>query len=159
MNSRANYQKLSPQAYQALIALGKALSDSTLGHAIVDLVKIRASQLNGCLFCLDMHSKEARTHGERELRLHHLPLWRESPLFSEKEKAALEWAELLTRPGQHGAEDGDYAKISAQFSEKEISDLTLVIASINAWNKLGAAFRPTPGSLDKMMGLDKIGLQ
>ncbi len=156
MTARANYQKLSPHAVQALLALDKALSDTPLERKIIDLIKIRASQLNGCLFCLDMHSKEAKRHGERELRMHHLSLWRESPLFSAKEKAALEWTELLTRPNQHGAEDADYENLSRHFSEKEISDLTLAIAAINAWNRLGIAFRSEPGLLDKMLGLDKV---
>jgi AhpD family alkylhydroperoxidase len=158
MNTRANYQKLSPQATQALFALEKALSDTPLQREIVDLVKIRVSQMNGCLFCLDLHSKEARTHGERELRLYHLPAWRESHLFSAKEKSALHWAERLTRPQPEGATNEDYQNIVAEFSEKEISDLTLVIATINAWNRLGIAFRATPGALDKVLGLEKIGL-
>jgi AhpD family alkylhydroperoxidase len=158
MTKRANYQKENPQAVTHLFAFEKAMKETALPPILVDLVKIRVSQMNGCLFCLDMHHKEARTHGERELRLYHLAAWRESPLFSEKERAALEWAELLTRPGSHGAEDSDYEKISAHYSEKDISDLTLVIAAINAWNRLGVAFRPVPGQLDKMLGLDKIGL-
>jgi len=158
MTTRANYQKLAPEAVHALMALEKALSTNTLGHEIVDLVKIRASQINGCLFCLDLHSKEAKVHGERDLRLFHLPLWRESALFTPKEKAALEWTELLTRPSVHGAEDEDYAKLGAHFTEKEIADLTLSISSINAWNRLGIGFRPTAGGLDKIMGLDKLGL-
>ena len=159
MNTRANYQKLSPASFHALLAFEKSLAETPIEKKLVDLIKIRASQLNGCLFCLDMHSKEARTHGERELRLYHLPIWRESSLFTEKEKAALEWVELLTQPTAHGVEDEDYAKVSAQFSEKEVADLTLLIAGINAWNRLGIAFRNTPGAMDKLMGLDKIGLQ
>jgi len=158
MNTRANFQKLGAESRKALIELDKSLAESSLGPTIIDLVKIRASQLNGCLFCLDEHSKEARLHGERELRLYHLALWRESALFSEKERAALEWTELLTRPGQHGVEDADYAKVAAQFTEKEIVDLTFAVAAINAWNRIGITFRPTPGSLDKVLGLDKLGL-
>jgi len=158
MNNRANYQKENPQAVNALFSLEKALKETPLPKTVIDLVKIRVSQMNGCLFCLDMHSKEARTHGERELRLYHLAIWRESPLFTEKERAALEWAELLTRFNSHGAEDSDYEKIAAHYSEKEIADLTLAIAAINAWNRLGVAFRNEPGALDKMLGLDKIGL-
>lgn len=159
MSTRANYQKENPQAVNALFSLEKALKETPLPRSLIDLVKIRVSQMNGCLFCLDMHHKEARTHGERELRLYHLAIWRESPLFAEKERAALEWAELLTKFNTHGAEDSDYEKIAAHYSEKEVADLTLVIAAINAWNRLGVAFRPVPGQLDKMLGLDKIGLQ
>jgi len=158
MKPRADYRTLSAPSLDALYALGKSLANTALGHTIVELVKIRASQMNGCLFCLDMHVKEAKIHGERELRIHHVPLWRESPLFSAKEKAALQWTELLTRPGPQGVEDKDYAEVSAHFSEKDVSDLTLVIVMINAWNRLGIAFRSTPGALDKAMGLDKAGL-
>lgn len=158
MNNRANYQKQNPQAVNAMMALERALKENSLPSNLIDLVKIRASQLNGCLFCVDMHSKEAKIHGERELRLYHLPIWRESPLFTEKEKAAFEWTELLTRFNEHGAEDQDYQKLAAHYSEKEIVDLTLTIAAINAWNRVGVAFRNTPGALDKIMGLDKAGL-
>ncbi len=159
MTTRANYQKLSHSSFMALLGVEKSLAESPVDRKIIDLIKIRASQLNGCLFCLDMHSKEARDHGDRELRLIHLPVWRESSLFNEKEKAALEWAELLTKPGAHGAEDSDYEKLAAHFSEKEIADLTIAIAMINAWNRLGVAFRNPAGSLDKIMGLNKIGLE
>jgi AhpD family alkylhydroperoxidase len=158
MNTRANYQTLSSSSFQALLAFEKTLAESSLGHTLIDLVRIRASQINGCLFCLDMHSKEARTRGERELRLYHLPVWRDSSLYSEKERAALEWTELLTPPDRYGVSDAAYARIEAQFSEKEISDLTLVVGAINLWNRLGIAFQNTPGSLDKVMGLNKIGL-
>jgi AhpD family alkylhydroperoxidase len=156
--ARLDYAKLSTPAVHALYALEKAVKALGVDPAIYDLVRIRASQLNGCIFCLDMHVKEATLRGERALRLHHLTAWRESALFSEKERAALEWTELLTRPGPNGVEDGDYEKARAQFSEKELSDLTLVISTINAWNRLGIAFRATPGSSDKMLGLDKAGL-
>lgn len=159
MNQRANYQKLAPASTNALFALEKTMAESPLDHGIINLVKIRVSQLNGCLFCLDMHMKEARRRDERELRLHHLPLWRESSLFSAKEKAALEWAELLTQPDAHGVEDEDYEALVAHFDEKEIADLTFAVAIINTWNRLGIAFRPTPGALDKLLGLDKIGMQ
>jgi AhpD family alkylhydroperoxidase len=162
MNTRANYQKLAPASFHALLAFSKSIEGSPLGPGLIDLVHIRASQMNGCLFCLDMHSKEARKRGERELRLYHLAAWRESPLFSAREKAALAWTERLTAPtahGSHGIEDEDYAQVATEFNEKEISDLTLVIAGINAWNRLGIAFRPTPGALDKVMGLDQLGLQ
>lgn len=159
MKSRANYQKLSNASYQALVAFDKTLIDSPLDKTLINLVKIRSSQINGCLFCLDMHSKEAKAHGERELRLYHLPVWRESEIFTDKEKAALAWVELLTHPDQQGIEDEDYEDLTDFFSEKEVADLTLVISSINAWNRLGVAFRPKAGSLDKLLGLDKVGLQ
>ena len=158
MSLRANYYQLAKPTVDALIALDQTLADSPLEPAIVDLVKIRTSQLNGCIFCVDAHTKEARLHGDRELRMHHLPFWRESVLFTAKEKAALEWTELVTRPGVHGIEDSDYEKMRQIFSEKELTDLTFVIASMNTWNRVGIVFRPAPGSMDKMKGLDKIGL-
>ncbi|WP_435641576.1 carboxymuconolactone decarboxylase family protein [Micavibrio aeruginosavorus] len=158
MSARIDYTKLSPQLYNTLYAMEKILGDSALEPTIMELVKIRASQLNGCLFCLDMHTKEARLHQERELRLHHLPLWRESTLFTDREKAALEWAELLTRIGPHGVSDEDFKEMSVHFSEKDISDLTFAIGCINMWNRLGVAFRPEAGGMDAMLGLDKAGL-
>ena len=156
MNNRADYYALAPAAANAMLALEKAVANASIEPSLCELVKIRASQINGCLFCLDMHSKSAKKAGERELRLCHLPLWRESPLFSAREKAALEWTETLTRPGKHGATDEDYQKLAAHFSEKEIVDLTFVISTINAWNRLGVAFRNRPGAMDKMLGLENV---
>ena len=104
-----------------------------------------------------MHSKVAKLNGERELRLYHLPLWRESPLFSEREKVALTWAEKLTLSAQHHVSDEDYQAVRAHF-EEELVALTFVISTINAWNRIGVAFSPVAGSADKLMGLDKAGL-
>ncbi|MFS4459241.1 carboxymuconolactone decarboxylase family protein [Bdellovibrio sp. HCB2-146] len=158
MSIRLNYPSLSPESYSSLLQLEKTIAQSSVEKNIIDLVKIRVSQLNGCLFCLDMHSKEAKRHGERELRLYHLPMWHESKLFTEKEKAALEWAELLTNFKPHGVEDSDFDKVRTFFSEKELSDLTFAIGTINLWNRFGVAFRNEAGALDKLMGLDKVGL-
>lgn len=158
MTKRANYQQLSPHSYQALLALEKSLAESPVDKGIIALVKVRVSQLNGCLFCIDMHSKEARLRGERELRLVHLAAWRESVLFTGKEKTALHWAEILTQPDEQGISDEDYAEVAEVFSEKELADLTIAVSAINAWNRLGIAFRPTPGALDKVLGLEKAGL-
>ncbi len=156
---RLNYSHFSPEATKALYGLSQALHDkSSIDPLLIDLCHIRASQVNSCAFCLDMHSKEATIHGERALRLLHLPVWRESNLFTDRERAALEWTELLTELGAHGVSDEQYAKMKAFFTEKEISDLTLSIATINAWNRLGVAFKPTPGSSDKLLGLEKAGL-
>jgi AhpD family alkylhydroperoxidase len=146
MEARANYQKLATMSVQALNALDQTLENSPLGRTIIDLVRIRASQLNGDVFALDLHSKEAKKHGEKEIRLYHLTLWRESNLFNERERAALEWTEILTHPDTVGAGDEDYEALADELSEKEIVDLTLVISAINAWNRLGIAFRPVPGS-------------
>ena len=161
---RANYSQLAPESFKAMMALEGTL---TLDTTIKELVKLHISQINGCTFCTDMHAKEAKLHGERELRLYHLPVWRESPLFTDKERAALEWAEKLTRLEGSHVSDADYAQVSAQFDEKELAELTFVITVINAcvitvinaWNRLGVAYATDPGSADKMMGLDKAGLQ
>lgn len=152
---RIHYGQHSPESVKSLAALDKTILESGLGRGIIDMTKIRVSQLNGCIFCVDMHIKEARLHGESELRLHHIAVWRESNLLGPREKAALEWAELLTRIGNDGVSDEEYAKVAAHFSEKEISDLTFAIGSINFWNRIGVAFRPEPGSMDKIFGLDK----
>jgi AhpD family alkylhydroperoxidase len=155
---RIPYVQLSPDTYTQVIALDKAISKHTLGHAIHDLVRIRVSQLNGCLFCTDMHVKEAKLHGERELRLYHVPVWQESALFDAREKAALAWAELVTKLGAHGVPESALKKILEHFSEKEVADLTHVIAMMGYWNRLGVAFQPEAGSLDAVLGLDKAGL-
>lgn len=158
MSLRLNYPQLSSESYKHLLALEMANGHSSIEKSLRDLVKIRVSQMNGCLFCVDMHTKEAKIHGERELRLYHLPVWHESNLFTQKEKVALEWAELLTKMPSIGVEDSQFQKAREYFSEKELADLTFVIGTINIWNRFGVAFRPTPGDMDKMMGLDKSGL-
>ncbi|MEO7424737.1 MAG: carboxymuconolactone decarboxylase family protein [Fibrobacteria bacterium] len=158
MAKRIDYAQYSADTFKSLVALDKTLAGSPLGLDLIDLIKIRASQLNGCLYCVDMHTKEARLRGQRELKIHHLAFWRESELFTAREKAALEWTEGLTRIGAHGVETEDFQEARAVFSEKELSDLTYVIGSINFWNRIGVAFRPVPGSKDSMLGLDKAGL-
>lgn len=156
---RLEYTQLSASAAQAMMALSKAVEGLDVDVKLRELVKIRVSQLNGCLFCLDMHVKESRLHGDRELRLHHLAVWHESPLFTETEKAALEWAELLTRFDPRGVSDEAYQRALRHFSEKQLSDLTFVVLNINAWNRLGVAFRATPGAYDRLYGLDRAGLE
>jgi AhpD family alkylhydroperoxidase len=157
--SRLNHQKLSPQLFQKLYEMTQSFSDSPVTQNMRDLVHVRASQLNGCAFCLDMHVKEAKIHGERELRLYHLPIWRESSLFSAKEKAILEWTELITLHPEKGISDETFNRIREHLSEKELSDLTYDICLINFWNRLNAAGKTAPGTLDAMMGLDKAGLK
>ena len=128
-----------------------------MDEALALLVDIRASQLNGCAFCVDMHVKQAKVHGERELRLHHVAIWRESPLFTPKERAALGWTEALTRLAPEGVSDAIYGDARGHFSAEELSQLTFRVVAINGWNRMNAAFLPTPGSQDKMLGLDKAG--
>jgi len=158
MTQRLDYMQQSPDMVKKLMELSALYKKSTLGDTIHDLVNIRASQMNGCAFCVDMHSKEAKIHGERELRLYHVAIWRESPLFEPRERAALAWTEALTRIPEHGIPDELYERVRSQFSEKELSDLTFQIMVINAWNRANVAFVPTPGGFDKAWGLDKAGL-
>jgi AhpD family alkylhydroperoxidase len=157
MTHRLNYSALSKEQIKPLVTLGE-INRKKLGNTVLDLINLRVSQINGCTFCVDMHSKEAKIHGERELRLYHLPVWRESPLFDAKERALLGWVEAATRLGKHGVSDEIYAEALAHFTETELSDITFAIATINAWNRLGVSFRSTPGSLDALYGLDKAGL-
>jgi AhpD family alkylhydroperoxidase len=155
---RLNYAAQSPELFKRLIDLTTAIRTSGVEEAIIDLVEIRSSQLNGCAFCLDMHVKQAKIHGERELRLYHVAAWRESPLFEPRERAALAWTEALTKLPEGGVPDDLYSRVRGQFSESELSDLTFAVMVINAWNRAGVAFRAVPGSADKLYGLDKAGL-
>ena len=160
MSQRLDYSQHAPELGGKHFELSQASKKSSLGHTLLDLINIRASQINGCAFCVDMHSKEAKIHGERELRVYHVPIWRESVLFSEKERAALECAEAVTSLGQEdGVTDEVYERTRKQFSETEITELTYAVAIINAWNRLCISFRTTPGSADEMLGLTKAGLK
>ncbi|MDF3085872.1 carboxymuconolactone decarboxylase family protein [Burkholderia sola] len=158
MTQRINYIQQSPELFRKFLELSNLLRDSAIEEPIRDLVSVRASQINGCAFCVDMHVKEARIHGERELRLHHLTTWRESTLFSPRERAALAWTEALTTLPAHGVPDDLYDRVRGQFSEKELSDLTFEVMAINGWNRANVAFRTVPGSSDKAFGLDKANL-
>lgn len=158
MTQRLDYFTLSPKASGKYVEFSMLLNKTPLLAEIAHLVTLRASQINGCGFCVDMHVKEAKIHGERELRLHHVAIWRESPLFSPRERAALEWTEALTQLAPHGVSDTIYASVREQFSEQELSDLTFLVVAINGWNRLNVAFRTVPGSADKQFGLDKAGL-
>ena len=158
MTQRINYFQQSPELAKKFLELSNLLKDSAIEESIRDLVSIRASQINGCGFCLDMHVKEARIHGERELRMHHLVTWRESTLFAPRERAALAWTEVLTKLPEHGVPDDIYERVRTQFSEKELSDLTFEVMVINGWNRASVAFQTVPGSSDKAFGLDKANL-
>ena len=156
---RINYAQQSPELLKRFTAFSLALKESTIEESIRDLVTLRASQLNGCGFCVDMHVKEAKIHGERELRLHHVAVWRESTLFAPRERAALAWTEIVTKLPEQGVPDDIYERVRGQLSEKEISDLTFAIVAINGWNRLSIAFKSVPGSVDALYGLDKAGLK
>jgi AhpD family alkylhydroperoxidase len=158
MTQRLNYAQQSPELVKKLSDLSMALKGSVIDQKIHDLVQIRASQINGCAFCLDMHVKEAKIHGESELRLYHIAIWRESNLFVPRERAALAWTEAVTKLPEGGISDELYERVRGQLSEKEISDLTFSIMVINAWNRASIAFKAVPGSADKLYGLDRAGL-
>ena len=158
MTQRLNFAHHSPELLKKLSDLSAALKDSAIELKIRDLVNIRASQINGCAFCLDMHVKEAKIHGESELRLYHVAIWRESNLFVPRERAAFAWTEAVTKLPDGGIPDELYERVRGQFSEKEVSDLTFSIMVINAWNRASIAFKAVPGSADKLYGLDKAGL-
>lgn len=158
MTNRIDYQKQSPELYKKFLEFNMAFAKSPIEKVIRDLVDIRASQLNGCAFCVDMHVKAATMHHERALRLHHIAVWRESTLFTARERAALAWTEILTQIPAHGVPDDIFNRVRAEFSETEVSDLTFLIMSINAWNRVNVAFQIEPGTYDKAYGVDKSGL-
>jgi AhpD family alkylhydroperoxidase len=141
MQPRLDFYKASPDSAKAMIALEGAVMKSGLEHDLLELVKLRASQINGCAYCVDMHSADARKRGETERRLHAVVVWRESPLFTERERAALAWTESLTLIAQTHASDADYEWLSSQFDEEERVKLTLAINAINGWNRLAVGFR------------------
>ncbi len=158
MSQRLDYQQQSPELFKKFVEFSLQVKKSSIESSILDLVNLRASQLNGCAFCVDMHVKEATLRGERPLRLHHVAIWRESTLFAPRERAALAWTEALTQLPPQGVPDEVYDRVRTQLSEKEISDLTYAVMAINAWNRANVAFRSVPGSLDKAFGLDKANL-
>jgi AhpD family alkylhydroperoxidase len=141
---RIDYFKAAPNAVKAMMGLERAAAESVLPLSLRELVKIRASQINGCAYCIDMHSKDALKHGEDVRRLLALPAWRETPFFDERERAALLWTETLTEVSKKGAPDEVYSTVAAQFSEQELSELTFVIGVINAWNRFGVGFAMEP---------------
>jgi AhpD family alkylhydroperoxidase len=157
MKPRINYTMHTPDLMKRLFEMSQASAQGSLGPTLLDLVHIRASQLNGCAFCLDMHVKEAKIHGERELRLYHLSIWRESPLFSDKERAALEWTEAVTTLAAPISDDL-YARVRQHFSEQETADLTFAIGIINFWNRLNISSPTMPGSMDVLFGLTTAAL-
>ena len=157
MTQRIDYMKQSPELFKKFVDFSMALKQSAIEETTRHLVDIRASQINGCAFCVDMHVKEAVMHGERALRLHHIATWRESNLFNERERAALGWTEAITLISDGHAPDEAYEKARAHFSEAELVNLTLAITAINGWNRLNIAFRVPagdykPGMFKRAMG-------
>lgn len=155
---RVDYQKQSPELFKKFVEFNMTFGHSSIEQSIRELVEVRVSQINGCAFCVDMHVKQATIHGERALRLHHVAIWRESNLFSPRERACLAWAEVLTQIPAQGVSDEIYERVRTQLSEKEISDLTFSVMTINAWNRVNVAFHVEPGIFDKAYGLEKANL-
>jgi AhpD family alkylhydroperoxidase len=146
MEPRLDYAKTAPDGFKTMLALEQYARHSGLEAPLLELVKIRASQINGCAFCLDMHTKDARAAGETEQRLYSLSAWRETPFFNERERAALAWTESLTLVSETHVPDEVYETVRQHFSEKELVDLTLAVVAINGWNRLAISFRTLPGS-------------
>jgi AhpD family alkylhydroperoxidase len=143
--TRLNYKATSPNAYQALLTLEGHVRASGLETALRDLMYLRVSQLNGCAFCVDMHSKDLRAAGEKNERLDCLAVWKEAPFYTPRERAALRYAEAVTQLGPHGVDDGAYDEARSVFGDAPLVELTLAIATINAWNRLGIAFQSKAG--------------
>jgi AhpD family alkylhydroperoxidase len=145
MEERLNYVEAAPGGYRAMAALNRYVEDCGLEPLLLELVRMRASQINGCAYCLDMHSKDARAMGETEQRLYTLNAWREAPFYSQRERAALLWAEELTLISQGHVPDTVYEEVRQHFSKQELVDLTLAVVTINGWNRLAIGFRSQPG--------------
>ena len=146
MQPRLEIQKLDPQAYRAMAGLETYVRNSGLEPALLELVKMRASQINGCAYCLDMHSKDARAQGETEQRLYALNAWRETPFYTDRERAALAWTEALTLISETHAPDEVFEDARRHFSEAELVSLSMAIVAINGWNRLAIGFRAVPGT-------------
>lgn len=146
MKARLGYYQLMPDAMQAVDALDSYTQQCGLETSLMELVRLRASQLNGCAYCLDMHSKDARTKGETEQRLYGLNAWRESPFYSERERAALAFTEAVTLIAETHVPETIYTQAKKQFSDEELVNLTMVTVTINVWNRLAITFRSVPGS-------------
>lgn len=146
METRLDYKKLSPEGIKAMAALEAYLHHCGLEQPLLELVKVRASQINGCAHCLDMHTKDARAAGETEQRLYALSAWEEAPFFTERERAALAWTEAVTLVARSRVPDAVFGQARKHFSDKELSDLTLAVIAINGWNRLAISFRAEVGS-------------
>ena len=146
MEHRIDLAKYAQDAQKSLYALEKYIVACGLDHKLIHLLKMRASQVNGCAYCIDMHSKDARALGETEQRLYELDAWRETPFYSDGERAALEWTESLTLVSQTHVPDEVYESVKKHFSEKEIVDLSILVSVINLWNRLAISTRAVPGT-------------
>lgn len=148
MKQRLNYAEVAPDALTAMLGLEKYMAASGLERSLYELIKTRASQINGCAYCLDMHTKDARKAGETEQRLYALSAWRETPFYTERERAALEWTEALTLISENDLPDLLYNSVHKHFNEKEMVALTMAVIAISGWNRLAIGFRTVPGSYE-----------
>lgn len=146
MKPRINYLNADPEAIKAMLALQDYVNRSGPEPGLTDLVKVRASQINGCAYCIDMHTKDARAHGETEQRLYALDAWAETPFYSERERAALAWTDAVTLVADGHVPDDVYEHVRASFDEDSLSKLTLAVVAINGWNRICIAFRVVPGT-------------
>ncbi len=146
MKPRIDYRKAAPDAFKAMLDLEAGVHRGGLEKSLIELVKMRVSQINGCGYCLDMHSKDARAAGETEQRLYVLPAWREAPFYNARERAALAWAEAVTLVATNDLSDALYAQVREEFDEKGLVELTLAIIAINGWNRMAIGFRADVGS-------------
>lgn len=146
MTQRLHYSRVAPEGVENIQNLEKYIHRSGLDPSLIELVKLRASQLNGCAFCIDMHAKDARTGGESEQRIYALTAWRDAPFYSDRERAALGWTESLTLISSNDVPDEIFLEVRKHFTDKELVDLTLALIAINAWNRLAIGFRTPPGS-------------
>jgi AhpD family alkylhydroperoxidase len=149
MEERLNYAKVSPDAMKAMRELEKYVAASGLERPLYELIKTRASQINGCAYCIDMHTKDARKAGETEQRLYTLSAWRETPFYTDRERAALEWTEALTLISKNNVPDSLYDSVRKHFDEKEMVALTMAIVAINGWNRLAITFRTVPEAITR----------
>ncbi len=148
MEPRLDYGNVSPGAMRAMSGLERYVHESGLERSLLELVKVRASQINGCAYCLDMHWKDARAAGESEQRLYSLSAWRETSFYTDRERAALQWAEVLTLLCQEDVSDDVYEEARRHFSEEELVSLTMAVVAINGWNRLVVGFRTVPGTYE-----------
>ena len=148
MSQRIAYQTVAPAALRAVYGLEQYVRGTSLEHSLIELVKLRASYMNGCAYCVDMHTKDARVAGETEQRLYSIPVWRETPWFSARERAALAWTEAVTALHRDGVPDELYEEARAHFSEVELVEITMAVIAINSWNRLAVTFRADVGSYE-----------
>ena len=149
MTKRIDFSRVGHGAYRAMSAMEQHVRQSGLDRSLVELVKLRASYINSCAYCVDMHSKDARAEGETEQRIYSVPVWRETPFYTPRERAALEWAEVVTKISERGVPDDVYESVRTEFSDEELVELTMAVIVINGWNRLAISFASEPGSYSR----------